>query len=791
MPRLRILTNLAVGLLVGLLVFGDLAGAAKVRLDNGQLLTGNVANIKSMVEADRVADENNSIVMVDDGLRRTFVSLNRIQEVINAAADPEEVFVLKHHRLAQTGKPLAAMGAVVETTPWSVFGRRTMTIQTADGPKSIVQGITKITPRYYEVRSVYAEAADRILLDQRYATSTLPSELVRQIVYRSINKRDPDDRLRVAEFFLQGRRYREAEKELAGIVRDFPKLDGLDFLRQQITQLKAREALVEIRRRQSSGQIAFAQRILESFPQEDIAGETQEEVRQLIKAHRGSTQRLGALREDLQARLEQLAATEQARFRPIVAEIVAELRPSNINRLATYTRLASDPTQSDVEKLALAASGWLVGADEAVPNVAISTSLFEVRNRIRDYLLQDVKPERREILKKIRSEEAGSPRLVAALLAHMTPPYALPEPHAEIEGLFELTVPGRGKEADVTYYVQVPPEYDPYRRYPTIVTLHSAFTTPELQIDWWAGGRSKQTGMRLGQGTRHGYIVVAPAWAREDQRQYGYSRREHLAVLDALRDACRRFSIDTDRIFLSGHSMGADAAWDMGLAHPDLWAGVLPIVGEVDSNRFNFNALYWKNAQHVPFYFVGGTLDGLKSVKNAVEFNRLLGRRGFDVTVVEYLGRGQESYSDEVLRLFEWMNLKKRNFYPEEFKASTFRSFDNFFWYLEVDRFLDGQVKDPIDWGNRGGRALKVGGSIRKMNDGKTIVRVRSGGGPTIVWLSPELVNFEKPIVVSATNAGRRVRNPRPDVGAMLEDVRTRGDRQHPFWARVEFGLDR
>ena len=48
-------------------------------------------------------------------------------------------------------------------------------------------------------------------------------------------------------------------------------------------------------------------------------------------------------------------------------------------------------------------------------------------------------------------------------------------------------------------------------------------------------------------------------------------------MLNSLRDACRRFSVDSDRVFISGHSMGGDAAWDLGTAHPDLWAGMIPI----------------------------------------------------------------------------------------------------------------------------------------------------------------------------------------------------------------------
>src|SRR4029453_14875070 len=56
----------------------------------------------------------------------------------------------------------------------------------------------------------------------------------------------------------------------------------------------------------------------------------------------------------------------------------------------------------------------------------------------------------------------------------------------ETPGLFVLYVKTNMPEyPQVRYYVQLPPEYDPYRRYPCIVTLHGAATTPIQQIDWW------------------------------------------------------------------------------------------------------------------------------------------------------------------------------------------------------------------------------------------------------------------------------------------------------------------
>ena len=66
----------------------------------------------------------------------------------------------------------------------------------------------------------------------------------------------------------------------------------------------------------------------------------------------------------------------------------------------------------------------------------------------------------------------------------------------------ELTVPGLPQEPEITYYVQLPPEYDPYRRYPCVVTLNGAGTTPAQQIDWWAGGYHEARKLRLGQATR-------------------------------------------------------------------------------------------------------------------------------------------------------------------------------------------------------------------------------------------------------------------------------------------------
>ena len=440
---------------------------------------------------------------------------------------------------------------------------------------------------------------------------------------------------------------------------------------------------------------------------------------------------------------------------------------------------ADDEQTPDSEKIAFAVSGWLLGTDSATPDLSAATAAYRVRGWIREYLSEKATLTREQSFDSIKQESRMDVAMVANLLAHMKPPMDPPEPLADKPDYYEIEVAGLAKDSPVTYYVQLPPQYDPYKSYPAIVALHGAGRSAELEVDWWAGTWGKD-GTRTGQATRQGYIVVAPAWTVEHQRQYNYSAREHAAVLNSLRDACRRFSIDTDRVYLAGHLMGGDAAWDIGLSHPDLWAGVIPIVGQSD----RYCSRYWENAKYVPFYVIAGERDGGKLTRNAQDLDRYL-RRGFDTTVVEFQGRGQEDFYDEILRLFEWMGHFHRNFFPREFACKTMRPWDNYFWWVELQGLPPKSVVDPANWPPPSGvLPIEVKASIDETNG----LHVNSGSSQVTVWLSPKMLDFKKRATITAN--GRRLNNTdqmiRPDLRTMLEDVRTRGDRQNPFWARVD-----
>jgi hypothetical protein len=114
----------------------------------------------------------------------------------------------------------------------------------------------------------------------------------------------------------------------------------------------------------------------------------------------------------------------------------------------------------------------------------------------------------------------------------------------------------------------------------------------------------------------------------------------------------------------------------------------------------------------------------------------------------------------------------------------TMRTWDNYFWWLEMDptSFPPRTVVEPSDWSTKGtARPLVIEASIKGNN-------IHTSVGKATIWLSPELVDFDKPIKISlkGRNISPNDKQLDPSLEVLLEDVRTRGDRLHPFWARVD-----
>jgi hypothetical protein len=223
--------------------------------------------------------------------------------------------------------------------------------------------------------------------------------------------------------------------------------------------------------------------------------------------------------------------------------------------------------------------------------------------------------------------------------------------------------------------------------------------------------------------------------------------------------------------------MGADAAFDIGMSHPDLFAGVIPICGIIDA----YCKWYWENAKHVSWYIVAGQLDRNSLDRNAGVVNRMIRHgREFDMIYAEYINRGYEPYYEEIHRLFDWMDQLQRTKYPKEVEATILRAHEDRFYWVEADGFPERVTQSNVL--ARGGKRRGISPMELSANvsPGNT-VRINDGAKRYTIWLSPDFVEFERRVTVMQN--GHRVFRGfiRPDIATILEDLRRRGDRQKSY----------
>lgn len=764
-------------------LFSPTSAEELFQLDNGLVLRGSMGKIATLKEGFGAAAAGEIQVMpiwvINDGLRRTFIHGKGMVKIA-----PRQVPDLKRpldlwqpKRLG--GTQVGGLGSILGTSPFNASGRRILTVRGPDGgPLRVLQGIYELNSRYASLRALNKKPS--LIWDMRVATSSIDSATLHRIFKKRLDPNDINDRLEAVQFFIETERYADAKLALKETIKAFPEEEGLKPMLTSLTESQAEQLLGEAETRAEAGQYQLARSILEEFPNDSIGRIMSIKVEDALQKVNTPDQQAGKLLEDLHAQVAKLNDGQNKAVSGIVEEIEAGLGADTLARLSDFARLDSLTAEN---RVSLAVSGWLLGAGQGIQNLSVATSLVQVRDLVAEYLRTPEAGGRESILESLRNLEGAQPLYVDKMLPLLTPTFSWPEGSEikslvqdpsgasvegeEIEGLYGIDT-GHSK-----YLIQLPPEYNPLREYPCVVALHESRSPPANQIDWWAGAYDQASQTRRGHATRQGFIVVAPIWSREMQLYYEYTPQEHQRVLTSLRDAMRRTSIDSDRVFITGHGEGATAAWDMGISHPDLWAGMIAISGAPSK----IVPHYEPNSRHVPLYIVMGQLD--KSLKDRAIIDDYMSFN-HDAMVVSYRGRGREYFYDEIHRLFEWMNTSahRRRPIPEEFETVTMREGDQFFWWLELGTLNDGVAINPILWEDaKRLRAGKVSASVKNANQiyisGPTRdfrILVRPGMG----------VDLNEDIVVRK-GTPKRFRFD-GDLTTMLEDVRQRADRKRPFW---------
>ena len=128
------------------------------------------------------------------------------------------------------------------------------------------------------------------------------------------------------------------------------------------------------------------------------------------------------------------------------------------------------------------------------------------------------------------------------------------------------------------------------------------------------------------------------------------------AALELIDSIIHNSSIDVDRIYLIGVSMGGFGTWEFTARRPELFAAAVPMAGFSDPAQID-------KIKDIPFWIFHGNADKSNPVEGSRKMSKLLEQAGSQVKYSEYDGAGHgESFRkafDEP-QLIPWIFSKRR-----------------------------------------------------------------------------------------------------------------------------------
>lgn len=761
-------------------------------LKNGFVLTGKVRRdvtqvfdkeAKTMVP---VASAKGFFEM--DGIYRTTVfSSQQILREPDAVGDDDTSKGLIRLEKKMTRKfkneikPLVEFAANPVDDKWvRKIGFRTSSKRDTDE-----QVVTMLTPNY-------------VLFDNRryqwttyYQTRELGLEQVKQLLYshESLEEKDgkpnKDRRIHIFRFLVQAGWLDAAGQELDRLEKDAPELKEkvVEPYRTALKEARTQRLLDEIDRAHEVGRHGWAQEQIGKLTIDGLEAKQQDKIRKLKTDYETDAEAVKAAREFLQYFSIKCSQANQEFFKEAADSLLAELDLDNHHRLKSFVDFARQAdrelkagrkvTHIADDLMGMALSGWLLGNSAAQPKAEIGIRLWKARQLALAYQKETDASKRKSALTDF--EKAGGIDIdeMAQIVAVLPPPEPEKLDEKTAKGVLQLKAPQPGKLGTVDYLVQLPPEYRLGRDYPVLFVLHNVSEKPSAAMQPW-----------LEQAMRNGYIVVAPDWgARIGQGTYNYSPAEHAAVLDVLRDLRRRFAVDSDRIFLSGYYAGGAMAFDVGLSHPDLFAGVVPMCAPPRM----YARAYAANGRLLPFYVVGGQMGaspGAEARRMSDETRdhfKTWMQGGFPALFVEYKGRHTEFFAEELPQIFTWFDCNKKRAMPipDLPDCHSLRTADDRFWWIGLEGLPERNLDEKAF-----GRPLNPSVVSASCVAASNTVRVTYKGAKGVkIWLGPKMVDFTKPVDLVVNNKtlkkGMKVT---PKMSVLMEDFYMRGDRKRLFF---------
>jgi len=223
---------------------------------------------------------------------------------------------------------------------------------------------------------------------------------------------------------------------------------------------------------------------------------------------------------------------------------------------------------------------------------------------------------------------------------------------------FEKYISGKG---DTLKYRLLYPDSDPLRKYPLVIFLHGAGergNDNEAQLKWGVMNFASDQNMKW-----HPAFVIAPqcpentGWSNFGDRRNNSNLSLSVSpskpmelVIELIQQIIKKFPIDTNRIYITGLSMGGFGTFDAIERYPNLFAAAVPVCGGGDISKAS-------TISHIPIWIFHGAEDATVNPAFSLDMAQALSKSGAHPGLTIYPEVGHFSwigaYSDPMM--FEWL----------------------------------------------------------------------------------------------------------------------------------------
>ena len=210
------------------------------------------------------------------------------------------------------------------------------------------------------------------------------------------------------------------------------------------------------------------------------------------------------------------------------------------------------------------------------------------------------------------------------------------------------------------YDIVVPRNYETSKKYALVLSLHG-YQNEIQKYSVLAKEEKNSIADSLG-------MITVGVYGRRNHYYTGAAEEDVLRVLNEVKS---KYSIDTEKIYLCGSSMGGFGTWFIGLNYPDLFAAVSPVCApSIFTGTKLFSSIspieFIANALYLPARIYHGAIDSTVNVNNSRQMVEKLKEMKYDYVYTEYPDVGHDSWNnaDADTNRLPWLLQHTRQSYP-------------------------------------------------------------------------------------------------------------------------------